>query len=629
MAMASAEGGLGGYATNGPGGNGGSVSATASANSDFGGSVVADAIAIGGGVTGAADLSGGGDEIQSGNAAAADVVTDPLQGRFDVSGYSSGGSVSLSAAAHGGGYGAQVLRTTGPTGLGGNGVATIITSSTHSETSFTVRTLSTGGAGLDGGGGGGGGPSLDEGAGYSDGNGTATGGLTGSGATTLSVFAQAVGGLGGSGVDFVTGNGGLATATGTSQNNGNGDAAASASAVGGTGGSNGELDGGSFGGFGGDGGAATATATATSATGNANATAVAQGGNGGGGWGSLSGHASGDAGTAVATATATGIIAVAQATASGGGSGPPQDGASYGSGGTATATATANGIVFSEIADAGPNGVGNAVLVRVVSDLSGNTLSMGSPPVNASSFKFSGGIATIPGIMGGSLTIGDGMTPATLQLSSNSGASSLTSLTIESGSTLDIANNHLFINYGSDDDPLSTIAGYLASGYNGGAWNGTGIDSSTSALPGNGHFGVGYADGADGVVTGLSSGQIEIKYTLYGDANLDGVVSGADFTILVGKLGKSVSGWDKGDFNYDGVVSGADFTLLIGNLGKQANGADLELPASDYAAIDAFAAANGLLANVPEPSTGSVVGLFSIGILKRRRKFCEIKTGQL
>ena len=238
--------------------------------------------------------------------------------------------------------------------------------------------------------------------------------------------------------------------------------------------------------------------------------------------------------------------------------------------------------------------------------------------------------SSIAGITGtGALTIGDGTTANTLQLATGSGLSTQNSVTIAANSALDLTNNHLIINYaaGTQATVDATIRGYLINGYNGGLWNGThgatpasggGITSSTAAVtPG---YAVGYADGADGVVAGLSSGQLEVKYTLYGDANLDGVVSGDDFTILVGNLGKSVSAWDQGDFNYDGVVSGDDYTLLVGNLGKSATGADITLPAADYAAIDAFAAANGLMADVPEPASASLLLIAGMGVLARRRR---------
>ncbi len=207
-----------------------------------------------------------------------------------------------------------------------------------------------------------------------------------------------------------------------------------------------------------------------------------------------------------------------------------------------------------------------------------------------------------------------------MQFATGIGGVTIQSLSITGNAKLDLTNNHLILDY-TFGDPISAIRGYLISGFAGGAWNGIGIDSSTAALPANSNFALGYADGADGIVTGLSSGQIEIKYTRYGDANLDGVVNGDDFSIVVGNLGKLDAAWDKGDFNYDGVVSGDDFSLLVANLGRNANGAAITLPASDIAAIDAFAAANGLMADVPEPATSGLLamGIFS-ACLRRRTK---------
>ncbi|MGD0464440.1 MAG: endo-1,4-beta-xylanase [Tepidisphaeraceae bacterium] len=206
-----------------------------------------------------------------------------------------------------------------------------------------------------------------------------------------------------------------------------------------------------------------------------------------------------------------------------------------------------------------------------------------------------------------------------MQLASNTGLATLSSLTIASGATLDITNNQIIINYTSGSDPIATIAGYLATGCAGGAWNGPGIDSSTAALPANSNYGLGYADSADpNNPAGLATDQIEIEYTLLGDATLSGTVTGADFTILVTNLGKLVSGWDQGDFLYTGTVTGADFTALVANLGKQANGGSVALPAADWAAVDAFAAANGLMADVPEPASVSGLALAGVALLKRK-----------
>jgi hypothetical protein len=51
-----------------------------------------------------------------------------------------------------------------------------------------------------------------------------------------------------------------------------------------------------------------------------------------------------------------------------------------------------------------------------------------------------------------------------------------------------------------------------------------------------------------------------------------------------------------------------------------ASGADITLPAADYAAIDAFAAANGLMADVPEPASASLLMLAGIPLLMRKRR---------
>ncbi len=197
----------------------------------------------------------------------------------------------------------------------------------------------------------------------------------------------------------------------------------------------------------------------------------------------------------------------------------------------------------------------------------------------------------------------------------------VSTLSIVGSGQLDLANNHIFITYGAGPDPIASVAAWIKSGYAAGAWNGSGI-MSTAAQSNSGSYGIGFADSADpGNPAGLSTGTIEIKYTLLGDANLDGKVNGADFAILATNFNKAVtgvSGWDQGDFNYDGKINGADFAFLAGNFNKGAT--QSAAGASDETAFLQFAQANGLTADVPEPATAAIIGLAGVGILRRWRR---------
>jgi autotransporter-associated beta strand protein len=231
-------------------------------------------------------------------------------------------------------------------------------------------------------------------------------------------------------------------------------------------------------------------------------------------------------------------------------------------------------------------------------------------------------------ITGGSLVLENGVTtgsqsantPATAPTSNVN----ITSLAISGNGTLDLGNNHIIINYGSGADPLSSIASWIASGaYGSGTtvtWTGTGITSS-AAKANSASYGIGYADSADaGNPAGLASGQIEIMYTLLGDANLDGKVNGSDFNLMATNFNQAVTaGWDKGDFNYDGKVNGNDFVLLAANFNQFASqSAD---SSADAAALDDFAAANGIsLASVPEPASIGLLAVGALGLFTRRRR---------
>jgi autotransporter-associated beta strand protein len=211
-----------------------------------------------------------------------------------------------------------------------------------------------------------------------------------------------------------------------------------------------------------------------------------------------------------------------------------------------------------------------------------------------------------------SLTIGTGATVAIAPGSPSTGTVLTLGSLIDSG-TLDIANNRVFIDYGSGPDPIASIAAWIRNGFY--SLPGPAIISSSIAsddsLTGL-SYGIGYADGKDGEVAGLVSGEIEISFTLLGDANLDGTVNSEDFTPFSHNLGQN-GGWDQGDFNYDGTVNAEDFTPFSHNLNQSA-----VLATAQAGILDS---ADGIsLTNVPEPASAALLVIAGAGILRRRRR---------
>ncbi|HWB54344.1 MAG TPA: hypothetical protein VG722_09125, partial [Tepidisphaeraceae bacterium] len=122
-------------------------------------------------------------------------------------------------------------------------------------------------------------------------------------------------------------------------------------------------------------------------------------------------------------------------------------------------------------------------------------------------------------------------------------------LSIGSGATLDIGDDELIAQYTSGNSPASTIQTLLASGQNGGYWNGTGIISSDITLG----TAVGYYD--DG-------SEVTVRRSWKGDANLDGVINADDLSLI--SLGQALNqtAWQYGNFNYDAHVNGDDWLSL-------------------------------------------------------------------
>ena len=60
--------------------------------------------------------------------------------------------------------------------------------------------------------------------------------------------------------------------------------------------------------------------------------------------------------------------------------------------------------------------------------------------------------------------------------------------------------------------------------------------------------------------------------TLFGDANLDGVVDGSDFSVWNSNKFLAGTGWAGGDFNGDGTTDGSDFNIWNGRKFQSGNG---------------------------------------------------------
>ena len=147
-------------------------------------------------------------------------------------------------------------------------------------------------------------------------------------------------------------------------------------------------------------------------------------------------------------------------------------------------------------------------------------------------------------------------------------------LFITAGGTLDVTDNAAVIDH-PGGGPIAQVQAHVTTGYNGGAWNGTGITSSTAASQAN--TAVGYAESSDLFTsfpatfagTSVDSTAVLIRHTFYGDADLDRAVNLADFNRLAANFGQSPRRWSQGDFNFDQTVNLTDFNLLAGNFGDQ------------------------------------------------------------
>jgi len=189
------------------------------------------------------------------------------------------------------------------------------------------------------------------------------------------------------------------------------------------------------------------------------------------------------------------------------------------------------------------------------------------------------------------------------------GSTRISSLVLTGQSTIDLTDQILDVSYDTTS-PAPSITALIRSAYNGGSWNGSGIFSSLADAS---HFALGYADSADGVVSPLRANTFRVKFTRYGDANLNGTVDFSDLLLLAQHYGKAAATWDQGDFNYDGTVNFTDLLQLAQNYGGSLNAAEAMTQAETIGAE-----IPGAIQSVPEPV--AAVALAALGMLLPRRR---------
>ncbi len=172
---------------------------------------------------------------------------------------------------------------------------------------------------------------------------------------------------------------------------------------------------------------------------------------------------------------------------------------------------------------------------------------------------------------------------------------------LASGAKIDVKTNSMTVDYRGQASPAATIKSQLASGYASGAWTGEGINTSSAVAN---QTALGWKDDA-------ASSSILVKYTYYGDANLDGQVDISDLGALATAWQTSAV-WSQGDFDYSGFVD-------ISDLGKLATNWQLGVGNPLGPSFDEALASVGLAGvSVPEPASIGVLGM--MGVLALRRK---------
>ncbi|MBC8109057.1 MAG: PEP-CTERM sorting domain-containing protein [Anaerolineae bacterium] len=221
------------------------------------------------------------------------------------------------------------------------------------------------------------------------------------------------------------------------------------------------------------------------------------------------------------------------------------------------------------------------------------------------------------------------------------------------GVTVNMRTKSVAVPYfpGTVNDPTAAIRARLLTGRNGGTWDGTGsaIVSSDAAAGTPRNRGIGYVQNTDilpggvgtwgGLTLVAGDSAVLMKYTWYGDTDLNGIVDFDDYSRIDSGFNNNRTGWFNGDVDYNNIVDFDDYSLVDQAFNTQTgtlrramaylDGSDrsdtgmdapsLQLVMEHFGQFGEQYAA-GFLASVPEPASLGALGLIAGVTLVRRRR---------
>jgi hypothetical protein len=245
------------------------------------------------------------------------------------------------------------------------------------------------------------------------------------------------------------------------------------------------------------------------------------------------------------------------------------------------------------------NSAGSGVALTGTLNASGRNITK----VGAGTVQFENVRAASLDVRAGSARISAKGTP-----NSTSGTSQVGSLSISTGASLDLTDNSMIVDYSELGSLVDDTRQHLLSGR---------LTSSSATLT----RGLGYADNAvlNPVKTSFGGLSVDdtsllIKYTYFGDTDLDGDVDVGDLGTLA-TAWQTNGPWSSGDFDYDGAVGVNDLGLLATNW-QQGVGNPL-----GPSLAEALAALGLPSAAVPEPiGLSAIAALSLLGFARRSRR---------